>query len=49
MSDSLSVLLDDRVAGTLTRLSGGRLRFDYDAPDRVQPNAVPLSLSMPVL
>ena len=46
MSESLAVLLDDRVAGTLTRLSGGRLRFDYDDDYRAQ-NAVPLSLSMP--
>jgi serine/threonine-protein kinase HipA len=48
MSDSLSVLLDDGVAGTLTRLSGGQLRFDYDESYRARPNAVPLSLSMPI-
>ena len=47
MSESLAVLLDDRLAGTLTRLSGGRLRFDYDEGYRAQRDAVPLSLSMP--
>ena len=47
MSDSLSVLLEDRVAGTLTRLPGGRLRFDYDEDYRGRQDAVPLSLSMP--
>jgi hypothetical protein len=30
MTDMLAVLLDDAVAGTVTRLKGGRLRFDYD-------------------
>lgn len=47
MSESLAVLLDDSVAGTLTRLPGGRLRFDYDDDYRGRPDAVPLSLSMP--
>jgi serine/threonine-protein kinase HipA len=47
MSDSLAVLLDDRVAGTLTRISGARLRLDYDEDYRTQRGAVPLSLSMP--
>jgi serine/threonine-protein kinase HipA len=48
MSESLAVLLDDRVAGTLTRLPGGRLSFEYDDGYRERPDAVPLSLSMPV-
>ena len=48
MSESLAVLLDDRVAGTLTRLPGGRLSFEYDDRYRERPDAVPLSLSMPV-
>jgi serine/threonine-protein kinase HipA len=48
MSDSLAVILDDVVAGTVTRLSGGRLRFDYDAAYREQAGHTPLSLSMPV-
>jgi serine/threonine-protein kinase HipA len=47
MSEALAVLLDERVAGTLTRLSGGRLRFDYNEDYRAQADAVPLSLSMP--
>jgi serine/threonine-protein kinase HipA len=48
MSLALCVILDDRLAGTLTRLSGGRLRFDYDESYRVRAGATPLSLSMPV-
>jgi len=48
VSDELVVLLDDRVAGTLTRLTGGRLRFDYDAEYREAEASTPLSLSMPV-
>lgn len=48
MSDSLAVLLGDRPAGTLTRLRGGRLRFDYDAIYREGEAPTPLSLSMPV-
>jgi serine/threonine-protein kinase HipA len=47
MSDTLVVLLDNAVAGTLTRLRGGRLRFDYDDDYRSRPDPVPLSLSMP--
>jgi serine/threonine-protein kinase HipA len=47
MSDALAVLLDDRLAGTLHRLSQGRLRFDYDEDYRARATAVPLSLSMP--
>ena len=47
MTDSLVVVLDDTVAGTLTRLRGGRLRFDYDEEYRQRPNATPLSVSMP--
>jgi len=29
MAESLSVLLDDAIVGTLVRLQGGKLRFDY--------------------
>lgn len=47
MSDVLTVLLNDRVAGTLTRLPGGRLRFDYDDLYRTSRSVTPLSLSMP--
>jgi serine/threonine-protein kinase HipA len=29
MTDALLVIFDDQTAGTVTRLRGGRLRFDY--------------------
>ncbi len=48
MTDSLLVLLDEVVAGTLHRLVGGRLRFDYAEEYRETPGATPLSLSMPL-
>ena len=48
MTDTLLVILDDVVAGMLTRLSGGRLRFDYDASYQERSGPTPLSLSMPV-
>ncbi len=47
MSESLVVLLEGRVAGVLTRLPAGRLRFDYDEEYRNQAQFVPLSVSMP--
>jgi serine/threonine-protein kinase HipA len=34
MSDALQVIVEDVVAGTVTRVRGGRLRFDYDAEYR---------------
>src|SRR5439155_185910 len=37
------------VAGTLTRLKGGRLRFEYQDDYRSREVATPLSLSMPRL
>jgi serine/threonine-protein kinase HipA len=43
----LIVVLGDRIAGTLVRLRGGRLRFDYSDEYREYPGATPLSLSMP--
>lgn len=48
MTDALTVLLEDSVAGTLVRLPGGNLRFEYDDDYRRRRDAVPLSLSMPV-
>ena len=48
MTDSLLVLAEDAVAGTLHRLVGGRLRFDYADEYRAKPEATPLSLSMPL-
>ena len=48
MTESLIVLLGDVVAGSITRLPGGRLRFDYDETYQALPAATPLSVSMPV-
>lgn len=48
MTDRLIVILDGAPAGVLTRLPGGRLRFDYDDEYRRSPDATPLSVSMPV-
>jgi serine/threonine-protein kinase HipA len=48
MTDTLAVILGDALAGTLTRLPGGRLRFDYEDDYRDASNATPLSVSMPV-
>lgn len=47
MSNMLFVVLDGTVAGTVVRVRGGRLRFDYDEQYRQRPDATPLSLSMP--
>jgi serine/threonine-protein kinase HipA len=47
MSESLIVIVGDAVAGTLTRLGGGRLRFDYEEEYRGTASATPLSVSMP--
>jgi serine/threonine-protein kinase HipA len=48
MTESLSVLLDDAIVGTLVRLQGGKLRFDYSDEYRHRLSPTPLSLSMPV-
>ena len=47
MTDALVVILDGATAGILSRLRGGRLRFDYADEYRDRPNATPLSVSMP--
>jgi serine/threonine-protein kinase HipA len=47
VTDTLTVLLEEKVAGTLSRLSDGRLRFDYEPAYQEQPTPTPLSLSMP--
>ncbi len=47
MSDLLAVLLDDAVAGAITRVQGGRLRFDYGDGYRRTSGTTPLSVSMP--
>ncbi|MDZ4826178.1 MAG: type II toxin-antitoxin system HipA family toxin [Actinomycetota bacterium] len=48
MTDVLVVLIGTSVAGTLSRGSDGRLRFEYDDDYRAQPNATPISVSMPI-
>jgi serine/threonine-protein kinase HipA len=48
VADALVVILEDAIAGTLTRLSGGRLRFEYDDDYRARSAPTPLSLSMPI-
>ncbi len=48
MTDTLMVILGERVAGSLVRLGGGQLRFDYDDDYRDHDGATPLSLSMPL-
>ncbi len=47
MTDTLVVVLEDAMVGELTRLPGGRLRFDYHEEYRQSRNATPLSVSMP--
>ncbi|HEY1733838.1 MAG TPA: type II toxin-antitoxin system HipA family toxin [Acidimicrobiales bacterium] len=47
MTDTLAVVVDETVAGTVTR-ERGKLRFDYD-DDYWESDATPLSLSMPTL
>jgi serine/threonine-protein kinase HipA len=48
MTEPLVVILGNVIAGTITRLPGGRLRFDYDEPYMSGPAATPLSTSMPI-
>ncbi len=45
--DTLAVVMDRTIIGTVVRLSGGRLRFDYSDDYRNDAGATPLSLSMP--
>ena len=47
MTDELVVLLDDAVAGTLSRDDKGQIHFEYDDEYRSRINPTPLSLSMP--
>jgi serine/threonine-protein kinase HipA len=47
MSETLLVIIGDSIAGTLTRLPGGKLQFDYADQYAAAPDATPLSLSMP--
>jgi len=47
MTAPLIVVLEDTVAGRLTRLTNGRLQFEYDEGYRGLANPTPLSVSMP--
>lgn len=47
MTEPLIVVLEDAVAGRLTRLANGRLRFEYDDEYRARESPTPLSVSMP--
>ncbi|WP_256840457.1 HipA N-terminal domain-containing protein [Ornithinimicrobium faecis] len=49
MTDVLRVFLDGVPAGTLSRVKGGRVTFDYDDRYRRSMNPTPLSLSMPLI
>lgn len=48
MTDSLTVIAGDVVAGSVDLLPGGRLRFSYDREYAARSDATPLSLSMPL-
>jgi serine/threonine-protein kinase HipA len=48
MTDSLAVILEDSAIGEVTRLAGGRLRFDYQPDYQRWTRPTPLSVSMPV-
>lgn len=47
MTDALLALLDGRIIGRIARPRSGRLSFTYDEAWRNDPDAYPLSLSMP--
>ncbi len=46
--DTVAVVMDRNIVGTMVRLSDGRLRFDYSDDYRHDAGATPLSLSMPI-
>lgn len=48
MTDALLALLDGQSIGRVTRLRSGRMAFTYDEAWRNDPDAYPLSLSMPL-
>ena len=47
MTDALLIVMDRSIVGTVVRLNGGRLRFDYADDYRDRAGATPISLSMP--
>jgi serine/threonine-protein kinase HipA len=48
MTTELRVLIDDSEIGTIEKTRSGRLQFTYDDNWRSSPEAIPLSLSMPM-
>jgi HipA-like protein len=48
LPDTFVVVLGGAVAGTLTRQANATLRFDYDESYQANPEATPVSLSMPL-
>lgn len=48
MTDQLTVIMGESVAGALNRLDGGRLRFDYAEAYAAETGATPISVSMPL-
>ena len=46
--DTLVVVLGGAVVGTLVRQANATLRFDYDQSYQADPEATPVSLSMPL-
>ena len=48
LPETLVVVLGGAVAGTLVRQSNATLRFDYDESYQANPEATPVSLSMPL-
>lgn len=47
MGPGLTVVMDDTVAGSLTQTRGGQTVFEYDPDYASNPDATPLSLSLP--
>ncbi len=47
MSDALSVILNNQIAGTIIRSSNSTIRFEYEEDYRNQSNPTPLSVAMP--
>ncbi len=48
MVDALAVVMGGAIAGRLTRIRDGRLRFEYDEAYQAGTESTPLSLSMPL-
>ncbi len=48
MTDTLTVIVGDMIAGAVTHLANGKLQFNYDEQYAAMVTATPLSLSMPL-